>query len=273
MSRITAGERKLLICQYYERFHQTQYLEWDPLLIVHQFKGSPAQEYVALISALLALGGVKQIIASIRSWVSRLDLQNQNLLDFTEAELLSRASGFRHRFYVDRDLVLITLLYQRSVCEYGGLAQHFLIHHQASNETVEEALAGVINDYRSWAKMSDFKAGAHFAHLLNSPVQGSTCKRWLMYLKWMIRKDDGIDLGLWSEFSDLRPDQLLIPLDTHLFKISKKLGLTHRKTANWKTSIEVTRNLKKIDPLDPTRFDFSLCRFGMLDYRKMLADR
>jgi len=91
-----------------------------------------------------------------------------------------------------------------------------------------------------------------------------------MYLKWMVREDDGIDLGLWRAHKDLRPDQLLIPLDTHLFKISKKLGLTRKNTPNFKMAIEVTRGLKKTDALDPTRFDFSLCRFGMFDYRKLL---
>ncbi len=272
MSKITIEQRKLLIREYYERFHHPKFLEWDPLLIVHQFKGSPQQEYVALISALLALGGVKQIITSVKAWVNRLDLQHQEVGNLSEEELLKRAHGFRHRFYVDRDLVLLTLLYQRTLREYGTLAQHFLAHHQPQNETVEQALSGVIADYKRWALESSFRPGIHFKHLLNSPDQGSTCKRWLMYLKWMIRPDDGIDLGLWKQFEKLRPDQLLIPLDTHLFKISKKLGLTKKKTANWKTAIEVTRSLKKIDPVDPTRFDFSLCRFGMFDYRKMLAD-
>ncbi len=84
-----------------------------------------------------------------------------------------------------------------------------------------------------------------------------------MYLKWMVRADDGLELGLWSGQSSLRTDQLVMPIDTHLFQISKKLKLTKRNTADWKMAIEVTENLKKIDPLDPTRFDFSLCRYGM----------
>ena len=154
--------------------------------------------------------------------------------------------------------------------EFGSLGQHFLSHHEESDETVEAGLKGIISDYKAWAEKDKFQPGAHFKHMLNSPEQGSTCKRWLMYLKWVIRADDGIDLGLWSKYPELRTDQLLIPLDTHLFKISKKLGLTTKRTANWKTSIEVTRNLKKVDPKDPTRFDFSLCRFGMFDYRKIL---
>lgn len=272
MSRITVAERNRLIQEYYERFHQAQYLVWDPLLIVHEFKGSSQQEYVALVSALLALGGVKQIIASVKTWVERLDLQHQRIEDFSEAQLIVKAGIFRHRFYNERDMILLSLLYKRSVREHGSLAEHFLSHHHENFETVEQGLSGLIADYKKWAQESSYLPGPHFKHLLNSPRQGSTCKRWLMYLKWVVRKDDGIDLGLWSRHSALRPDQLLIPLDTHLFKISKRLGLTKKKTANWNTSLEVTRSLKKIDPLDPTKFDFSLCRFGMLDYRKLLSD-
>jgi uncharacterized protein (TIGR02757 family) len=230
------------------------------------------QEYVALVSGLMAFGGVKQILTSVRKLSARLDLKSSSMVLSLPVETLAeKLEGFTHRVYVGRDLALLTSLYQESRKRHGSLAHHFLAHHDASNETIEQALAGVITDYKNWANESLFKPGAHFKHMLNSPEQGSTCKRWLMYLKWMIRKDDGIDLGLWSEHSSIRPDQLLIPLDTHLYKISKKLGLTQKNTPNFKMSIEVTRALKKTDPLDPTRFDFSLCRFGMFDYRKILS--
>jgi uncharacterized protein (TIGR02757 family) len=196
--------------------------------------------------------------------------ENARVFELPPEELAKKLETFSHRVYVGRDLALLTTLYQKSRKLHGSLGTHFLSHHDASNETIEQGLTGVIRDYKTWANDSPFTPGAHFKHMLNSPEDGSTCKRWLMYLKWMIRKDDGIDLGLWSKHSAIRPDQLLIPLDTHLYTISKRLGLTQKNTPNFKMSIEVTRGLKKTDPLDPTRFDFSLCRFGMLDYRKLL---
>ena len=180
----------------------------------------------------------------------------------------SALQGFRHRIYVDRDLVLLKLLYRRSVLAHGSLENHFLQHHDESSETLEQGLAGLIQDYREWTNAIDFKPGTFFKHMLNSPVQKSACKRWVMYLKWVVRENDGLDLGLWKS-GKIRSDQLVIPMDTHLFKISKRLKLTTRKTANWQTALEVTRSLKKIDANDPARFDFSLCRIGMLNYRKM----
>jgi uncharacterized protein (TIGR02757 family) len=271
MSRISVKNREILLHEYYRRFHAPNFLEWDPLLLVREFHGQETEEYIALVAALLAFGGVKQILASLRKFVDRLDLAAHPENIFLPArELAPRLQGFSHRVYVGEDLVLLTLLYQESKIRHGSLGAHFLSHHDAKHETIEHGLAGVIRDYKTWADESLFKPGTHFKHMLNSPEQGSTCKRWLMYLKWMIRPDDGIDLGLWQKHAEMRPDQLLIPLDTHLLKISKKLGLTQKNTANFNMSIEVTRALKKVDPADPTRFDFSLCRFGMLDYRKLL---
>lgn len=271
MSRMSLKAREAVIQELYLRFHQPQFLEWDPLQVVRAYLDTPNAEYVALISALFAFGGVKQIIASVKKATESLGIASGRPIgEFGEAELSTQLKGFAHRIYIDRDLVALTLLYQKSLREHGSLGQHFLAHHHEDYETVEASLAGVIADYKKWANELNFRPGLHFKHMLNSPEQGSTCKRWLMFLKWVVRQDDGIDLGLWKTHPELKPSQLLIPLDTHLFKISKKLGLTHKKTANWKTAIEVTRNLKKIDPNDPTRFDFSLCRFGMFDYRKIL---
>jgi uncharacterized protein (TIGR02757 family) len=273
MSRISLKEREALLHEYYRRFHQPRFLEWDPLLLVREFEGRDIQEYVALVSGLMAFGGVKQILASLRKVVTRLELHDHSrVLDLPVEKLAEQLSGYSHRVYVGKDLALLTVLYQESRRRYGSLGAHFLVHHDASNETIEQGLSGLIEDYKTWANESAFKPGAHFKHMLNSPAQGSTCKRWLMYLKWMVRPDDGIDLGLWKEHTAIRPDHLLIPLDTHLFKISKKLGLTKKNTPNFKMSIEVTRGLKKTDPMDPTRFDFSLCRFGMFDYRKILSN-
>jgi uncharacterized protein (TIGR02757 family) len=216
---------------------------------------------------------VKQIIASVRNAVERIGLVERPGILSRDVEALNRTlSGFRHRIYVERDLVQLTLLYQQSCRVHGSLKSHFLHHHRQENDTIEAGLRGLISEYRIWSGAIPHSPGPHFGHMLNSPEGGSTCKRWLMFLKWMVRPDDGIDLGLWSGHPELTPRQLLIPLDTHLFKISKKLGLTRKKTANWMTAVEVTRNLARIDPADPTRFDFSLCRYGMFEYRGLLPE-
>ena len=267
----SAATQSILEC--YRNFHDPRYLELDPLVIIRSHLGTERVEEIALTGALFAFGAVAQIQKALHQSISRtaeIDLRayrhSENELAM---ELMDQLQGFRHRIYVDRDLVMLKLLYRRSVLRYGSLENHFLRHHDASAETIEKGLAGLIADYRGWTEELGFTPGAHFQHMLNSPEQKSACKRWVMFLKWVIRKDDGMDLGLWKSAS-LRADQLVIPIDTHLWKISRTLRLTRRKTVNWLTALEVTRSLKKVDPEDPTRFDFSLCRYGMLKYRKRI---
>ncbi|MCC6872784.1 MAG: DUF2400 family protein, partial [Sandaracinaceae bacterium] len=79
-------------------------------------------------------------------------------------------------------------------------------------------------------------------------------------LRWMIRPADGVDLGLWAELS---PSILLIPVDTHVHRIAKNLGLTERNDASWRTAEEITASLRRLDPLDPVKYDFALCHLGI----------
>lgn len=264
-------QAKQTILECYERFHRPEYLELDPLSIIREFKGRPEIEEIALMGALFAFGAVGQIKKALLLAIQKTpdDHQIQTNDESRLAQLFFDSyRGFRHRIYVDRDLVVLKLLYRRSLQRYGSLESHFGVY-QREDETVGSSLSGVIADYRRWVDEIPFQAGPHFKHMLNSPDQKSACKRWLMYLKWMVREDDGFDLGLWKS-EKIRSDQLVIPLDTHLFRISRQLRLTRRKSANWLSALEVTRQLKTLDPLDPTRFDFSLCRIGMLKFRKRI---
>ncbi len=97
-------------------------------------------------------------------------------------------------------------------------------------------------------------------HLLPDAGGAGACKRLNLYLRWMVRGPDGVDLGLWR---DVPPSALVVPLDTHLRRIGGLLGLTSRKDASWRTAEELTASLRAIDPQDPVRFDFALCHLGM----------
>jgi uncharacterized protein (TIGR02757 family) len=98
------------------------------------------------------------------------------------------------------------------------------------------------------------------AHILSDPTGSSGCKRLLLYLRWMIRPADGVDLGLWP----VPPRVLLVPVDTHIHKLARNLGLTARATLSWQTAEEITSALRRLDPEDPAKYDFALCHLGML---------
>lgn len=262
--KLTANQQVIL--DLYDAFHRPAYLEWDPLSIIRSNVNPKDWEWVGLLAALFAFGGVIQIKAALQEALRRVGQR-----PFETEGLATRLEGFKHRIYVGADVAALLVLIQKSRQKFGSIQGHFEHHHSPKSETVEQALSGVIADYRAWVGQLALTTGPHFDHLLNSPQDGGACKRWLMYLKWMIRPDDGIDLGVWQS-STLRPHQLVIPLDVHLFRISRRLKLCKLRSANWKSALEVTRSLRKLDASDPTRFDFSLCRYGMLRVRNRLPD-
>ncbi len=254
----------------FSRFHQPTYLDSDPIVFVHQGLRKKLTaldlECIALISALLAYGNVKQIKASVQSVLDRLiqidSSPAQAILksDFPEKKRILR--GWKHRFQTDADLCALLLLIERSWKTFGSLGMQFRQYLEGQT-TIEAPLNAFIHQWKVWANEdSRIKPTAGFLFLLNAPVDGSCCKRWCMFLRWMGRKD-AIDPGLWSDF--LKPSHLIIPLDTHTAAIARALGLLRRQTASWKGAVEVTAALREFDPLDPVRFDFALARLGIVE--------
>lgn len=96
-------------------------------------------------------------------------------------------------------------------------------------------------------------------HFFPNPQKGSPCKRINLFLRWMVRSSD-VDFGLWT---GIKPSQLIIPLDIHIFNVSKKLDITQRNTQTLKTAIDITEFFKKINPEDPLKYDFVLCHNHM----------
>jgi uncharacterized protein (TIGR02757 family) len=264
----------------YLQFNRSQYLESDPILFLHRYQAPKDQEAVALLSAVLAYGNVKQIKRSIEEALRLLHLKFDHPSKFVQS--LEKKDGqkqarelfkdFYHRFNKGEDLVLLFELLARSWAKYGTLGSHFMSYHLPENMNIELGLVGLIADWKSWAGVRGKRAG--FQYLLTSPSQGSCCKRWCMFLRWMGRRDE-VDPGLWTKGGalshtfprnrHLRPDQLVMPLDTHTGKLSRYFSLTQRKSADWRAALEVTQALKKLNDHDPISYDFAMSRLGILD--------
>ena len=192
----------------------------------------------------------------------------------SEPEVVRRAfRGYVHRFNVGKDVVALLTLVGRSWKTYGSLGAHFLKYLEPEHTDIGPALDALIAEWRSWNR----EKSESFGYFLTAPRDGSCCKRWCMFLRWVGRADDGLDLGLWSGSAGgaayrktfrgktLRTEQLVIPLDTHTGRISQYIGLTRRKSLGWLAAVEVTDSLRACDPKDPTKYDFALARLGILD--------
>jgi uncharacterized protein (TIGR02757 family) len=93
------------------------------------------------------------------------------------------------------------------------------------------------------------------------PSTGGACKRLNLFLRWMVRRD-AVDLGVWTR---VKASQLIVPLDTHVIRVGRCLGLTRYKSPGWKMAADITRSLRGLDPKDPVKYDFSLCHIGMMN--------
>lgn len=157
--------------------------------------------------------------------------------------------GFKHRTFNDTDLIYFVHRLQRFYKESGGLEQAFSQHLSLKDKTIEPALVGFRDDFFN-EEHSPNRTKKHVA----TPANKSTCKRLCMYLRWMVR-NDAVDLGIWNQ---IQPSQLMMPLDVHVERMAHQLKLVKRKQRDWKTVVELTNSLRKIDVKDPVKYDLAL---------------
>jgi uncharacterized protein (TIGR02757 family) len=187
------------------------------------------------------------------------------------AEEIERLSGVFYRWTRGVDIALLFSAIQGVLQRYDTLEALFTAGFESGHQTVREALIHAVEELRAEALQAAGEAGLPgeelgdlprgIRHVLASPETGSACKRWNMYLRWMLRPaDGGVDLGIWR---GIPLSALVLPLDTHTHRLGRFLGLTERRDGSWKTAVEITQGLAHLDPADPVRFDFSLAHLGI----------
>jgi uncharacterized protein (TIGR02757 family) len=230
----------------------------DPVEFVHRYADLHDQELVALVASALAFGNVKALRAKIEDALARIGPAVALAAD-DPAALLARLRGWKHRVYRDEDLARL-LQGARRVQRTSGSLGAALAHELTRTGDLREALSAWTGAIRREGGLDAPSSKRGGAHILPDPGKGSAVKRLMLLLRWMARPADGVDLGLWP----IPPAALLVPVDTHIHKLGKNLGLTRRNDVSWKTAEEITAGLRRFDPADPVKYDFSLCHLGML---------
>ena len=243
------------LCDLYDT---ARALEKDPLSLLFGYETPADQEVAAFVAAHLAYGRVDPMIRAVQNVLTPLGARPAAWLrDQTEskvrAELTRALATWTWRFHTGRDLVAWLLAWKRLDAESGaGLEAHLL---PGEGEAPDEALSRLVQRLRAELPAS---YGTRFS--LPDPQEGAACKRWRMFLRWMVRSG-WPDLGLWSHYPT---ERLIIPLDTHIARVSRFIGLSHRTTPDGKMAREITDSLRRLDPLDPLRYDFALSHLGIL---------
>jgi uncharacterized protein (TIGR02757 family) len=234
----------------------------DPVEIVRD------QEIVALLAACVAFGNVKTIRTKLDDAVRRLGPRPSIAAD-DELGVFVKMHGWIHRVFRGEDVARLVIGARRIQRAYGSLGRRFVVDLEATG-TLRGALAAFCDAIRNAGGLPLPRARSQVAvstgarrgpyHILPDPLGGGGSKRLLLFLRWMVRPADGVDLGLWK----VSPSLLLCPVDTHIHKLAKNLGFTKRRDVSWKTAEEITHALAAFDPEDPVKHDFSLCHMGML---------
>ena len=260
---LPAGLGRLLNSLYAHR--SPLHLKNDPLSRCRRYTAPEDREVAALIASSFAYGNVRVILKSLDGIFGELGASPRRAVErFDPREGLRRFAGFRHRFNDARDLCALLLALRRMI-ETAGSIEGFFLGSRPASPDIGDLLAAFSRrvldlDYRPLSGRKGMPPGSSFPFLFPSPASGSACKRLCMFLRWVVRPDDGIDLGLWSGIS---PAQLVIPVDSHIRRIGRALDLTGRNQPDWRMAREITARLRKLDPDDPVKYDFALCHLGI----------
>jgi len=243
------------LCTMYDT---TGALDQDPLSLILPYQTPMDREVSAFVAAHLAYGRVEPMIRAVRGVLMPLgprpaEWLRERSVAAIRKELAPALAHWVWRFHTGTDLVAWLLAWKRLDAESGcGLEPHLLPQGGAGTD---ETLSRLVQRLRKDLPAS---YGARFS--LPDPLEGAACKRWRMFLRWMVRTG-WPDLGQWTRYP---ADQLIIPLDTHVASVSRYIGLTSRATPDGRMALEITESLRRLDPEDPLRYDFALSHLGIL---------
>jgi uncharacterized protein (TIGR02757 family) len=233
----------------------------DPVSVVRAQATPEDAELAGLLASCLALGSATIARDKSREALRRIGSPLTLALEAPWPEVAGRLRGWKHRFYCGEDAARLLVGAREVQRRWGGLGRRFgaLLEETGA---LEEAAARWIGEIQG-AGWGEGGPGRMARHLLPVPGEGgSASKRLMLYLRWMVRPEDGVDLGLWGRW--VSPATLVIPVDVHIARLARNVGLTSRTGVDWKAAREITGRLAEFRPGDPVAYDFALCHLGMV---------
>lgn len=247
------GRVRRLLEGAYRRFATPVFADSDPLQVPRSFTARNDAEVIGFLTATIAWGQRRTIIANAWQLVRLMDGSPGAFVDEASARELDRLSGFVHRTFNGADLRQFVRSLRHLRRTYGGIEEAFL--DDGSVGDMGTAIARFKRRFFEPRHMA--RTRKHVA----DPSRGSNAKRINMYLRWMVRTSvEGVDLGLWTR---IRPSDLMVPLDVHTGRVARELGLLTRAQDDWKSVVELTENLRQLDPVDPVKYDLALFGLGV----------
>jgi uncharacterized protein (TIGR02757 family) len=253
-------EIKKILDQKVKQYNKIEFIEKDPICIPHQFKKQQDIEIAAFFAAIFAWGNRTTIINKSNELMERMDHAPYDFCVQHTPKELKKVLGFVHRTFNDTDALYCIEFFKHHYSRHQSLETAFF-----ENQTTKKKIttvASALSHFQSYF-MSLEDAPKRTQKHVSSPVSGSTCKRLNMFLRWMIRKDQqGVDFGIWKA---IQPADLIIPIDVHVARVSRTLGILNRPQTDWQTALELTEYCRTLDAKDPVKYDFALFSLGVIE--------
>ena len=237
----------------------------DPINRVRPFTAPEDREIAGFCAAALAFGRVASVLHSIDTLFAIMGPRPAAFVSrFDPSAKHPELRRMVHRWTRGEDLAALLWILRQMLDRSGSVEAFFMEGDRAEAEDIGAALdsfstrALALDIRRAYGRVPKRPGVCYF---FPRPSAGSACKRLNLFLRWMVRRDE-VDLGVWSR---LPPSRLVVPLDTHLIRLGRCLRLTRYTSPGWKMAADITSALRRLDPIDPIRFDFSLCHIGMMN--------
>lgn len=244
--------RQQMLDDLYARHNRRDRVLPDPVDFLSDYEEVRDCEVAGMVASTLAYGKVAQIMKSVESVLERMSSPSDFLRRSSRESLEDTFRGFRHRFASGTQLAALLNGVRNVIQRHGSLESCFRSFLNANDDTIVPALGPFVSELRAGME-------GDCGHLLPVPEKGSPCKRLALYLRWMVRCDK-VDPGGWA---GVPASKLVVPLDTHMSRIGRAMGLTRRGNADMRTAIEITTGFRAFAPGDPVRYDFALTRLAM----------
>ncbi|HYM95174.1 MAG TPA: TIGR02757 family protein [Chitinophagaceae bacterium] len=241
-----------------DEYNQPSFIKNDPVSVPRLFTKKQDIEIAGFFAAIFAWGNRTTIIRKTKELMQLMDMSPHDFcLQHTDNDL-KKLSSFKHRTFNSTDLLYFIEFFKTHYLKNNSLETAFTKWMSKKDKTVEHGLIGFHHYFFSLEYVPS-RTKKHIA----TPEKNSTCKRLNMFLRWMVRKDNnGVDFGIWK---DISPSQLICPIDLHVARVAKKLGLLKQKSINWNAATELTTYLRTLDKNDPVKYDFALFGSGVME--------
>ena len=247
---------KIFLDKKVDEYDQPFFITADPICIPHSFSKKQDIEISGFFAAIFAWGNRTTIINKSRLLMQLMDNAPHDFcLNHTDEDL-KKLLTFKHRTFNPTDLLYFIEFFKQHYKKYDSLEIAFSKWMKKNDSTIENALNGFYDYFFSLPDVPK-RTMKHIA----SPNKKASCKRLCMYLRWMVR-NGAVDFGIWK---NIKPSQLIIPLDLHVSRVAKRFHLLQRNQSDWMAALELTESMRQFDDKDPAKYDFALFALGVLE--------